>query len=68
MIRLRPLDYAATGKHQPHVENFFGAIRGEEKLNCPAEISYETAVMVLKVNEAIKAGCRLEFKPEEFHV
>jgi predicted dehydrogenase len=54
--------------HQPHLENFFDAIRGKAKLNCPAEVGYETAVMVLKVNEAVEAAKRLEFKPEEFKV
>lgn len=52
--------------HQPHLENFFGAVRGRNKLNCPAEIGYETAVTVLKVNEAVDAQKRLEFKPEDF--
>jgi hypothetical protein len=37
-------------------------------LNCPAEVGYETAVTVLKVNEAAEAGRRLEFKPEDFVV
>jgi predicted dehydrogenase len=54
--------------HQPHLENFFDAIRGKAKLNCPAEIGYETAVAVLKVNEAAEAGRKLNFKPEEFKV
>jgi len=54
--------------HQPHLENFFDAIRGKVKLTCPAEVGYETAVTVLKVNEAAEAGRRLEFKPEEFVV
>ncbi|MBN2132615.1 MAG: Gfo/Idh/MocA family oxidoreductase [Sedimentisphaerales bacterium] len=54
--------------HQPHLENFVDAIRGKAKLNCPAEVGYETAVTVLKVNEAAEAGRRLEFKPEEFSV
>jgi predicted dehydrogenase len=54
--------------HQPHLENFFDAVRGKAKLNCPAEVGYETAVTVLKVNEAVEAAKRLEFKPEEFHV
>ena len=54
--------------HQPHLENFFDAIRGKAKLNCPAEIGYETAVTVLKVNEAIAAGSKLEFKPGDFEV
>ena len=53
--------------HQPHLENFFNAIRDKNvKLNCPPEVGYETAVAVLKVNEAVEAGCRLNFKPEEF--
>jgi len=54
--------------HQPHLENFFDAIRGKAKLNCPAEVGYETAVTVLKVNEAVEAARRLDFKPEEFKV
>jgi len=54
--------------HKPHLENFFNAVRGREELNCPPEIGYETAVSVLKVNEAIEAGCRLEFKAEEFEI
>jgi predicted dehydrogenase len=54
--------------HQPHLENFFDAIRGKAKLNCPAEIGYETAVTVLKVNDAVAAGRKLEFKPGDFEV
>jgi predicted dehydrogenase len=54
--------------HQPHLENFFDAVRGAARLNCPAEVGYETAVTVLKVNEAIEAGQRLSFRPEEFRV
>ena len=41
--------------HQPHLQNFFNAVRGKAKLNCPAEIAYESAVSVLRVNEAIEA-------------
>jgi predicted dehydrogenase len=54
--------------HQPHLENFFDAIRGKAKLTCPADIAYETAVAVLKVNEAVEAGKKLEFKQEEFKI
>jgi len=54
--------------HQPHLENFFDAIRRKAKLNCPAEVGYETAVTVLKVNEAVEAAHRLEFKPDEFKI
>lgn len=54
--------------HKPHLENFFNSIRGVAELNCPVEIGYETAVTVLKVNEAVRAGRKLSFRPEEFVV
>ena len=54
--------------HKPHLENFFNAIRGNAELNCPAEIGYETAVTVLKVNEAVETGRKLNFKPDEFFI
>jgi predicted dehydrogenase len=63
-----PVTMDGKAYHQPHLENFFDAVRGKAKLTCPAEIGYETAVMVLKVNEAVEAARRLEFKPEEFKV
>jgi hypothetical protein len=52
--------------HQPHLENFFDSVRGKSKLNCPAEVGYETAVAVLKVNVAAEAGRKLDFEPAEF--
>src|SRR6188508_3294356 len=51
--------------HQPHLQNFFDAVRGKAKLNCPGEVAYETAVAVLKVNEAIEAKSLLSFTPGE---
>jgi hypothetical protein len=54
--------------HQPHLENFFDAIRRDAKLTCPAEIGYETAVTVLKVNEAVEAGRKLSFAARDFVV
>ena len=56
--------------HQAHLENFFNAIYtgGEVELNCPAEVGYETAVAVLKVNEAVEAARKLTFEPDEFAV
>jgi len=62
-----PVSMEGKPYHQPHLENFFNAMKGKEKLNCPAEIGYETAVMVLKVNEAVEAQRRLEFGEGEFH-
>jgi predicted dehydrogenase len=54
--------------HQPHLQNFFDAVRGKGKLNCPPEVGYESAVSVLKVNEAIEAKSILAFTPEDFHI
>jgi len=54
--------------HPPHLQNFFNTVRGDATLNCPAEVGYETAVAVLKVNEAIDAKQRLAFGPGEFEV
>jgi predicted dehydrogenase len=70
---LPPIQYEILAKtdkpiHQPHLENFFDAIRNGTKLNCPAEIGYETAVTVLKVNKAAEAGRKLTFNPGEFSV
>jgi predicted dehydrogenase len=54
--------------HQPHLQNFFDAVRGKAKLNCPPEVGYESAVSVLKVNEAIESKSRLSFRPEDFKI
>ena len=54
--------------HKPHLENFFNSIKGEDTLNCPVEIGYETAVSVLRVNEAVATGRKVVFDPKEFHV
>lgn len=53
--------------HQPHLENFFNTIRGEETLNCPGHEALQTEAAVLKVNEAIDAQRRLTFSSEDFH-
>ena len=54
--------------HQPHLENFFDAVRKGAKLNCPGEEAFASAVTVLKVNEAVAAKKMLTFKPEDFIV
>lgn len=52
--------------HQPHLENFFDAMQGKARLNCPAEVGFASAVTVLKVNEAVAARQTLAFAPEDF--
>ena len=42
------------------------AVRGEEKINCPPELGYETAVTVLKVNEAVESGKKIMLAPRDF--
>jgi predicted dehydrogenase len=64
----RLLEESKKDVHQLHLENFFNAIRTGSTLTCPPEVAYETCVSVLKANDAIAAGKRLEFKPEEFLV
>ena len=62
--------------HQPHLENFFEAVRmhsadkskAKAHLNCPGETGFETAVTVLRVNEAIEARKALAFEKSEFNV
>ena len=55
-----------TTEHGSHLVNFFDAIRKGTPLTCPGEVGYETAVAVLKVNEALATGRKIEFKPEDF--
>lgn len=54
--------------HKPHLENFFNAIRGKENLNCNADKGFETAVAVLKVNDAVEQSRKLKFDKNEFVV
>jgi predicted dehydrogenase len=56
----------AKPAHQPHLENFFRAVSQNIPLNCPAEVGYESAVAVLKVNEAVESKRLLRFRPEHF--
>jgi len=57
-----------TPIHQPHLQNFFDAIRGKAELTCPAEEAFLTEVTVLKVNEAIEAERKLAFTEADFAV
>jgi predicted dehydrogenase len=52
--------------HQPHLENFFDAVRKGTPLTCPGDSAFATAVTVLKVNEAVAARKTLAFQAEDF--
>lgn len=56
----------AKPAHQPHLENFFSAILHDTPLSCPAETGYESAVAVLKANEAVQTRRVLMFRPRDF--
>lgn len=54
--------------HQPHLINFFDAIRGKAELTCPADVGYASMVTILRVNEAVEAARKLQFNKDEFTV
>lgn len=60
-----PVDLAKPA-HQPHLENFFEAIRRGTALTCPASLAYESAVAVLKVNDAVRTKSPVRFRPGDF--
>jgi len=51
--------------HQPHLENFFNAIRGRAKLTCPADEAFASEYVIHKANEAIQAQRTLPINREE---
>ena len=51
--------------HMPHLENFFNAIRGTAKLNCPADEAFRSEYVIHKANEAIPAEKRIAITKEE---
>jgi predicted dehydrogenase len=59
---------AKKAPHLPHERNFVEAIRGNEKLNCDAEVGYETAVTSLKAHEAALTGKTMKLKESDFKV
>ena len=53
--------------HQPHLENFFNAIRGTAKLNCPARRGVHAAnTSSIRANDAVAAAeARLPSPPKK---
>ncbi len=51
--------------HQPHLENFFDAIRGKAKLNCSGDEAFTSEYIIHKANEAIAARRTLEIDPKD---
>jgi len=51
--------------HQPHLENFFNAIRSAAKLNCPADDAFSSEYVIHKANEAVGAEKKISITCEE---
>jgi predicted dehydrogenase len=51
--------------HQPHLENFFKSVRGEAKLNCPADEAFSSEYVIHKANEAVQAGKVIEIDQKD---
>ncbi len=51
--------------HQPHLENFFQAIRGQAKLNCSAEEAFRSEIAVFKAIEAVYAKTMIYLQPQD---
>jgi len=51
--------------HQPHLENFFAAIHGQAKLNCPGDEAFGSEVSIFKASEAVLAKTMIYLKPED---
>ena len=59
-----PVSFAKK-MHQPHLENFFAAIRGTAKLNCPGDIAFASEYVIHKAVEAVETGKRIVITKEE---
>lgn len=54
--------------HQPHIENFLGAIRGNNTLNCDARHAFEAEAPIYWVNPAAEKQEIIHFTDEHLHV
>ncbi len=54
--------------HQPHLENFFLAVRGKAKLNCDARHAFESEAPIFWVNPAALSKQPIDFTSEHLSV
>jgi len=52
--------------HQPHLENFFAAVRGQAKLNCDAAHAFTSEAAIFQVNPAVASRSTYDYKPSDF--
>jgi hypothetical protein len=51
--------------HMPHLENFFNAVNGKAKLNCPGDEAFASEYVIHKANEAATERKLIAITPEE---
>lgn len=54
--------------HQPHLENFFAAVRGKAKLNCDARHAFESEAPIFWVNPSALSKQPIDLKTEHLSV
>jgi len=54
--------------HQPHLENFFDAIRGKATLNCDARHAFESEAPIFWVNPSAREKQPIELTAQHLHV
>jgi predicted dehydrogenase len=54
--------------HQPHLENFFDAVRGKAKLNCDARHAFESEAPIFWVNPSALSRSPIDFTTEHLSV
>lgn len=54
--------------HQPHLENFFDAVRGKGKLNCDARHAFESEAPIFWVNPSALSKQPIDFTSEHLSV
>jgi predicted dehydrogenase len=54
--------------HQPHLENFFAAVRGKAKLNCDARHAFESEAAIFWVNPSALSKQPIELTAEHLSV
>ena len=52
--------------HQPHLENFFAAVRGQAKLTCDAAHAFTSEAAIFPVNPAVASRAAYDYKPSDF--
>ena len=54
--------------HQPHLENFFAAVRGKAKLTCDARHAFESEAPIFWVNPSALSKQPIVFTPDQLSV